>query len=64
MNFSDILLFCLEYYIVQSDSKYLFTLVFTSVSDEAMETVNIALEFKDKGVVGIDLSGNPHVIDI
>ncbi|KAJ0983202.1 hypothetical protein J5N97_011457 [Dioscorea zingiberensis] len=27
----------------------------------AMETVNLALEMKDMGVVGIDLSGNPEV---
>lgn len=32
-------------------------------SDEAMNTVNLAIEYCNKGVCGIDLSGNPHVGD-
>ncbi|XP_071706789.1 N6-mAMP deaminase [Rutidosis leptorrhynchoides] len=30
-------------------------------TESAMETVNLALEMKDMGVIGIDLSGNPTV---
>jgi len=30
-------------------------------SEEAMETVKLAIEYSDKGVCGIDLSGNPTV---
>jgi adenosine deaminase len=30
-------------------------------NEQAMETVNLAIEYKNSGVVGIDLSGNPSV---
>jgi len=41
--------------------KLLLSINRAETKESAMETVKLAIQFMDKGVVGIDLSGNPHV---
>ena len=43
--------------------KLLLSINRSETSEQALETAKLAVEFKDKGVVGIDLSGNPTVGD-
>jgi hypothetical protein len=33
----------------------------SETKEQALETTQLAIQYMDRGVVGIDLSGNPHV---